>query len=55
MLFKLVMSSDGRLHVCNFLFEKEMVTGIQSRFFVGGDNGKTPKYSMTDMDKHHFK
>ncbi|KAF1376293.1 hypothetical protein PFLUV_G00209440 [Perca fluviatilis] len=36
-------------------FLTEMVTGIQSRFFVGGDNGKTPKYSMTDMDKHHFK
>ncbi|XP_031167793.1 uncharacterized protein LOC116058942 [Sander lucioperca] len=36
-------------------FLTEMVAGIQSRFFVGGDNGKTPKYSMTDMDKHHFK
>lgn len=32
-----------------------MMAGIEKRFFEGGDNGKNPKYSMTDMDKHNFK
>ncbi|XP_058640457.1 G2/M phase-specific E3 ubiquitin-protein ligase-like [Onychostoma macrolepis] len=36
-------------------FLTEMMTGIEKRFFEGGENGKTPKYSMTDMDKHNFK
>ncbi|KAF4116602.1 hypothetical protein G5714_004091 [Onychostoma macrolepis] len=36
-------------------FLTEMMTGIEKRFFEGGENGKTPKYSMTDIDKHNFK
>lgn len=36
-------------------FLTEMMTGIEKRFFEGGENGKTPKYSMTDTDKHNFK
>ncbi|KAL1251872.1 hypothetical protein QQF64_019668 [Cirrhinus molitorella] len=36
-------------------FLTEMVTGIEKTFFEGGENGKTPKYSVTDMEKHNFK
>ncbi|XP_072558768.1 G2/M phase-specific E3 ubiquitin-protein ligase-like isoform X2 [Paramormyrops kingsleyae] len=36
-------------------FLTEMMAGIEKRFFDGGDNGKNPKYSMTDLDKHNFK
>ncbi|KAL0993734.1 hypothetical protein UPYG_G00112860 [Umbra pygmaea] len=36
-------------------FLTEMMAGIEKRFFEGGDNGKAPKYSMTDMDQHNFK
>ncbi|XP_048866556.1 uncharacterized protein LOC125739985 isoform X2 [Brienomyrus brachyistius] len=36
-------------------FLTEMMAGINQRFFEGGDNGKNPKYSMTDLDKHNFK
>lgn len=32
-----------------------MMSGIEKRFFEGGDNGKTPKYSVTDMDKQNFR
>ncbi|RXN03145.1 caspase-1-like isoform X1 [Labeo rohita] len=33
----------------------KMVTEIEKHFFDGGENGKTPKYSMTDMEKYNFK
>ncbi|XP_067287991.1 G2/M phase-specific E3 ubiquitin-protein ligase-like [Pseudorasbora parva] len=36
-------------------FLTEMMSGIEERFFEGGDGGKTPKYSITDLDKHNFK
>ncbi|XP_067220741.1 uncharacterized protein [Chanodichthys erythropterus] len=36
-------------------FLTEMMSGIEKRFFEGGDGGKNPKYSITDLDKHNFK
>ncbi|ROL45080.1 G2/M phase-specific E3 ubiquitin-protein ligase [Anabarilius grahami] len=36
-------------------FLTEIISGIEKRFFEGGDGGKNPKYSMTDLDKHNFK
>lgn len=41
--------------ICVPIFWKEMVTEIEKHFFDGGENGKTPKYSMTDMEKYNFK
>ncbi|KAL1277181.1 hypothetical protein QQF64_023854 [Cirrhinus molitorella] len=32
-----------------------MMSGIEKRFFEGGDGGKKPKYSITDLAKHNFK
>ncbi|XP_039512622.1 uncharacterized protein LOC120468048 [Pimephales promelas] len=36
-------------------FLSEMVAGIEMRLFEGGEKGKIPKYSITDLDKNHFK
>ncbi|XP_041849877.1 uncharacterized protein LOC121645464 [Melanotaenia boesemani] len=36
-------------------FLTEMMAGIEERFFEGGQCGKNPKYSMSDMDKNNFK
>nr|XP_054594265.1 uncharacterized protein LOC129161649 isoform X2 [Nothobranchius furzeri] len=35
-------------------FLTDMVSGIETRFFEGGESGKNPKYSMIDVDKHNF-
>ncbi|XP_035985284.1 uncharacterized protein LOC105919651 isoform X3 [Fundulus heteroclitus] len=36
-------------------FLSEMVAGIEVRLFEGGEKGKIPKYSITDLDKNYFK
>ena len=32
-----------------------MVAGIEERFFEKGTHGRRPKYSMSDLDKGHFR
>ncbi|KAF3859819.1 hypothetical protein F7725_000074 [Dissostichus mawsoni] len=32
-----------------------MMAGVERKFFQGGSTGKTPKYSITDYHKEHFK
>lgn len=33
-----------------------MVSGIENRFFEGaGNQGKNPKYSLTDLDEENFR
>lgn len=35
---------------------KDMISGIESRFFEGPENkGKNPKYSLTDLDNENFR
>ena len=29
--------------------------GIEKRFFVDSTDGRTPKYSLSDLDKGHFR
>lgn len=41
--------------ICISLFWKEMLAGIERRFFEGGISGKVPKNSMTDFEKYNFK
>ncbi|KAJ4945033.1 hypothetical protein JOQ06_013572 [Pogonophryne albipinna] len=36
-------------------FLTEMMAGVERKFFQGGSTGKTPKYSITDYHKEHFK
>ncbi|XP_076842322.1 G2/M phase-specific E3 ubiquitin-protein ligase [Brachyhypopomus gauderio] len=36
-------------------FLSGMIGGIEKRFFEGGRHGKRPKYSLSDLDKGHFK
>ncbi|XP_035994571.1 uncharacterized protein LOC118563586 isoform X2 [Fundulus heteroclitus] len=36
-------------------FLSEMVAGIEMPLFGGGEKGKIPKYSITDLDKNYFK
>ncbi|XP_056134825.1 uncharacterized protein LOC130111618 [Lampris incognitus] len=36
-------------------FLTEMVAGVERCFFEGGTTGKTPKYSITDVDSRNFK
>lgn len=33
----------------------EMVAGIEMRLLEGGEKGKIPKYSITDLDKNYFR
>uniref|UniRef100_A0A673BNW8 HECT domain-containing protein n=1 Tax=Sphaeramia orbicularis TaxID=375764 RepID=A0A673BNW8_9TELE len=37
-------------------FAKEMISGIENRFFEGaGNQGKNPKYSLSDLDNENFR
>ncbi|KAJ8364817.1 hypothetical protein SKAU_G00136480 [Synaphobranchus kaupii] len=36
-------------------FMSEMVAGIEMRLFEGGEKGKIPKYSITDLDQNYFR
>nr|XP_061800145.1 uncharacterized protein LOC133591609 [Nerophis lumbriciformis] len=36
-------------------FLSEMVAGIETRLFEGGEKGKIPKYSISDLDKSYYK
>lgn len=51
-----VMGTMDHFKHCIVFFLQDTIAGIENKFFEGlGSQGKTPKYSLTDLDNENFR